>query len=237
MKINACWDAICSTLICCLLAGMAAAQEVQPETPLSRPRPYLYGGLQLDGNGSAVLDYVVGAGIQENTSRFIFDGLGEYSNTRKTDDNTINNHSGRTRLLYGAARYRFANRWFVGGGARWSELSTTNYAKQSWHPFFGGGRDWNCCRFSLDYLWMGAEHVNRQGCPVPNGQCTNGTKGFDFQMFLPSPASHSHVLFRMDFLPIWFHTTVTTTDPALTREQMGETGIGSFVQYTLLFRY
>jgi len=224
-------------LTCWLLAGCGLAQEVQPEASIIRPRPYFYSGLQLDGNGSAVLDYVVGAGIQENTRHFVFDGLGEYSNTRKTDDNTINNHNGRTRLLYAAPRYRFANRFFVGGGARWSELSTTNYVKQSWHPFIGGGRDWNCCRLSLDYLWMGAEHVNRQGCPVPNGQCTNDTRGLDFQMFMPSPTSRSRVLFRMDFLPFWFHTTVTTTDPALTRQQMSELGMGSVLQYTLLFRY
>jgi hypothetical protein len=219
------------------LPGGVWAQDIQPDIPLVRPRPYFYGGLQLDGNGSAVFDYVVGAGIQENAQHFVFDGFAEYSNTRKIDDNTVNNHSGRTRLLYGAPRYRFSNRWFVGGGARWSELSTTNYVKQSWHPFVGGGKDWDCCRVTLDYLWMGAEHVDRQGCPVPNGQCTNGTKGVDFQMFLPSPAARSHVLLRMDFLPFWFHTTVTSTDPELTRQQMSETGVGSVLQYTLLFRY
>jgi hypothetical protein len=96
---------------------------------MKRPRPYFYGGMSLQGNGSSALNYAVGSGIQENAPHFLFDGYAEYSNTRKTDDNTINNFHGRTRLLYATGRYRFKNGWFVGPGARWSELSTTNYVK------------------------------------------------------------------------------------------------------------
>jgi hypothetical protein len=224
-------------LLSCPCALKLMAQEPEQQSFITRPRPYFFGGIELDGNGSAVLNYVVATGIQENTSHFIFDGYGEYTNTRKINDNTFNNHGGRTRLLYAAPRYPFAKGWFVGGGARWSELSTTNYVKQSWRPFIGGGKDWKSDRVSLDYLWTGADHVNRQGCLVPKGQCTNDVKAIDFQWFMPSPSSRSHVLFRMDFEPFWFHTTVTTTDPSLTRQQKGQIGAGAVAQYTLVFRY
>jgi len=225
------------SLILISVATLAVAQESNLPVGMKRPRPYFYGGLDLEGNGSDVLDYIIGAGIEENTRHVLFDGYGEYTNTRKTSDNTINNHSGRTRVLYAAPRYRLRSGWFVGGGLRWSELSTTNYVKQGVRPFLGGGKDWHSARVSVDYLWTMSEHVNSQGCPVPKGQCTNGVTGIDFLWFMPSPMSKSHVLFRMDFTPFWFHTTVTTTDPVLTARQRGEIGVGSTLSYTLLFRY
>ena len=215
---------------------MVAAQE-NGQFLIKRPRPYFFTGLELDGNGSKVLNYAFGSGIQQDGNRFMFDGYAQYVNTRKSDDNTINNHSGRTRTLYGAPRYRLTNGWFLGGGGRWTELSTTNYVKQAWRAFAGGGKDWRPARVSVDYLWTVSEHVNRQGCVVPNGQCTNGVQGIDFQWFMPSPRSRSHFLFRMDFTSFWFHTTVTTTDPVLTKQQLGEHSVGSTLSYSMLFRY
>ena len=207
------------------------------ERPITRPRPYLFGGPELDGNGAAVLNYSIAAGIQQEAKHYSFDTRAEYINTRKTNDNTINNHSGHTRQLYGAARYRLSNGWLLGGGARWSELSTTNYVKQNWSPFAGGGKDWTDVGVRLDYVWNASEHVNRQGCVVPNGQCTNGEKGFDFQYFVPSLSSGSHVVFKIDLLPIIFHTTVTSTDPKLTRNQEGDVGTASWLQFSLMFRF
>jgi hypothetical protein len=218
-------------------SAVALGQEPGARGPITRPRPYLFSGLSLQGNGSAVLNYAVAAGLQQNTRHFIFDGYAEYTNTRKTDDNTINNHNGRTRLLYAAPRYRLLNDWFFGGGVRWNELSTTNYVKQAFRAFAGGGKDWRSARVSVDYLRTVSEHVNAQGCPVPHGQCTNAVQGIDFQWFMPSPSSRSPVLFRMDLTPFWFHTTVTTTDPMLTRQQTSERGVGSNLEYTILFRY
>jgi hypothetical protein len=55
------------------------------------------------------------------------------------------------------------------------------------------GRDWDIARVSLDCLWKASEHVSPSGCPVPNGQCTNGTKGFDFQLI--SLRRHQEVTF------------------------------------------
>ena len=212
--------------------------DTKVERPITRPRPYFFGGPELDGNGAAVLNYQVGAGIQEEAKHYSLDTFAQYINTRKIDDNTINNHNGRTRELYGAARYRLPHGWLLGGGARWSELSTTNYVKQHWSPFVGGGKDWpEEVGIRIDYLWNASEHVNRQGCPVPNGQCTNGEKGFDFQYFVPSLSSNSHVVFKIDLLPILFHTTVTSTDPALTRQQENQRSIASWLDFTLLFRY
>jgi hypothetical protein len=220
-----------------MMAQSYSGQDTANASSISRPRPYFYGGLDLDGNGSAVLNYAIGAGIQENTNRFIFDASAAYANTRKTNDNTINNHSGRTRHLAAAPRYRLPNGWFLGGGASWDELSTTNYVKQAFRPFIGGGKDWQITRITADYLWTASEHVNRQGCLVPHGQCTNGVRGLNFMWFMPSPRSRSHVLFRMNLSSFWFHMTVTTTDPALTRKQESELSVGSDLEYTVLFRY
>lgn len=222
------------------IAGTLCAQrynDAEVVRPITRPRPYFFGGTDLDGNGAAVLNYTIGAGVQQETKHYSFDAFARYINTRKIDDNTINNHSGRTRELYGAARYRLQNGWLLGGGARWSELSTTNYVKQHWSPFAGGGKDWEDAGMRIDYLWNASEHVSRNGCTVPNGQCTNGEKGFDFQWFVPSLRSNSRVLFRMDVLPIIFHTTVTSSDPVLTHQQKSDVGIASWLDFTLLFRY
>lgn len=225
------------TVVLCSAIGNGMAQDLEQKPPITRPRPYFYSGLDLEGNGSTVVNYVIGAGVQENTPHVLFDGYAAYMNTRKTDDNTINNHNGRTRFLYAAPRYRLKSNWFVGIGARWTELSTTNYTKQGFRVFAGGGRDWTSTRISADYLRTVSEHVNRQGCPVPHGQCTNGVQGIDIQWFAPSPSSRSHLLFRMDLTPFWFHTTVTTTDPVLTRRQQGEISAGSILEYTIVVRY
>lgn len=207
------------------------------ERPITRPRPYFFGGPQLDGNGAALLNYTFGAGVQEEAKHYSFDTFAEYTNTRKINDNTVNNRSGRTRELYGAVRYRLPDGWLVGGGARWSELSTTNYVKQNWSPFFGGGRDWTDVGMRVDYLWNASEHVSAKGCPVPNGQCTSGERGIDFQYFVPSLSAGSHVVFRLDLLPIVFHTTVTSTDPVLTRAQIGDVHPASWLEFAVLFRY
>lgn len=223
-------------LLAFVFVTLAAAQE-GGQVLIKRPRPYFFTGMDLEGNGSKALNYIVAGGIQQEADRFSLDAYAQYVNTRKTDDNTVNNHSGRTRTLYAASRYRLRNGWFVGGGSRWTQLSTTNYVKQAFRPFAGGGKDWSNTRVSVDYLWTLSEHVNPQGCLVPNGQCTNGVQGLDFQWFIPSPRSQSHFLFRMDLTAFWFHTTVTTTDPVLTKQQLGEHSVGSTLSYTMLFRY
>jgi len=223
-------------LLAVLCVGLAAAQE-RSRVLITRPRPYFFTGLDLEGNGSRALNYAIASGIQQERGAFILDAYAQYVNTRKNDDNTINNHSGRTRTLYAVSRYRLQNGWFVGAGSRWSQLSTTNYVKQAFRPFAGGGKDWPSARASVDYLWTLTEHVNRQGCPVPDGQCTNRVQGFDFQLFMPSPRSRSHFLFRMDLTSFWFHTTVTTTDPVLTKRQLGQHSMGSTLSYSMLFRY
>jgi len=220
----------------CVSAFLCAAQEGD-QALIKRPRPYFFTGVQLDGNGSKVINYDIASGIQQEGARFSLDAYTQYVNTRKTNDNTIDNFNGRTRTIHFMPRYRASNGWLIGVGARWNQLSTTNYVKEATRVFVGGGKDWPSTRVSVDYLWTLSEHVNSQGCPVPHGQCTNGVQGLDFQWFLPSPRSRSHFLFRMDFTPFWFHTTVTTTDPVLTKQQLSEHSVGSTLSYTMLVRY
>jgi hypothetical protein len=81
-----------------------------------------------------------------------------------------------------------------------------NHSKQAFRPSIGGGKDYfhNHCaaedcvnqwsmRWQVDYTLKGAEHVDPQGCTVPNGQCTNDLQGPMLSLYMPSPALARHV--------------------------------------------
>ena len=106
------------------------------------PRPFIYGGLGLNGGGYAPLSGKVGAGLRIDQDHLIWSASAAYDNSHKSNDNTTNNTNGHERALDSSIYYRFTNGWFAGGGASWSELSTTNYTKQGFHPSVGGGKDY-----------------------------------------------------------------------------------------------
>jgi hypothetical protein len=215
------------------------------------PQPYAYGGLGMSrGAGYRPAYAEAGAGFMINTQHVICNAVATYDNGRKVADGTGNNPKGHDRGLASTAYYKFPNRLFLGVGASWSELSTTNYSKQGWSPSVGGGWDYlnkNCAaencvvewsfRAQVDYLLKGTEHVNRQGCPVPNGQCTNGVEGPQFVLSLPSPVSNSHFIFREALGLYESHATITSTDPALSAEQLGQRSMGRFADFALLYRF
>jgi hypothetical protein len=132
-----------SVLFFCLLS-MASTQvlaqnQVLPSSTsdsglsfphLSWPRPFVYGGLGLNGGGYAPMAGKVGAGLRIDKPHLIWAASAAYDTSHKSNDNTLNNDNGHERSLESSAYYRFTNAWFVGGGASWSELSTTNYTKQ-----------------------------------------------------------------------------------------------------------
>jgi hypothetical protein len=215
------------------------------------PQPYIYGGLGLSrGAGYGLASANIGVGLMVNTQHFISDAVATYDNGHKVADGTGNNPQGHDRGLATNAYYKFPAGLFLGAGASWSQLSTTHYSKQAWHPSVGGGFDYlgkKCVaqrchvRWSLrtqfDYLFIGSEHVDRQGCSVANGQCTNGVQGVKLRFYLPSPVSNSHFIFR-EMLGIYdSHATVTSTDPRLTAEQIGQRSRAVFLEYTLLYRF
>ncbi len=214
------------------------------------PRPFIYGGLGLNGGGYAPLSGKVGAGLRIDQEHLTWSASAAYDNSHKSNDNTVGNTSGHQRALDSSIYYRFSNGWFAGGGASWSELSTTNYTKQGFHPSVGGGKDYfhkdcaaeNCVtrwsmRLQVDYKLKGAEHVDARGCSVPNGQCTNDLQGPMVSFFLPSPAMAGHLYWRETVGIYTFHDTVTSTDPALTALQKSHRSATAFLDFTMMYRF
>lgn len=214
------------------------------------PRPFIFGGVGLNGGGYAPLSGKIGGGLRIDQNHLIWSASAAYDNSHKSNDNTIGNANGHQRSLDSSIYYRFSNAWFAGGGASWSELSTTNYTKQGFHPSVGGGKDYfhkDCAgedcvtrwsmRLQVDYKLKGAEHVDAQGCSVPNGQCTNDLQGPMVSFFLPSPAMAGHLYWRETVGVYTFHDTVTSTDPALTALQKSHRSTTAFLDFTMMYRF
>jgi hypothetical protein len=217
---------------------------------LSWPRPFIYGGLGLNGGGYSPASGKIGSGLRIDNTHLIWAASAAYDNSHKSNDNTLNNTNGHKRSLESSVYYRFTNTWFVGGGASWSQLSTTNYTKQDFHPSVGGGKDYfhkecaaeNCVsnwsfRLQVDYKLKGAEHVDAKGCSVPNGQCTNELQGPMVSFYIPSPAASGHLFWRETVGIYSFHDTVTSTDPVLTAAQKSRRSVASFLEFTMMYRF
>ncbi len=217
---------------------------------LTWPRPFIYGGLGLNGGGYSPASMNVGTGLRIDTDRLIWVANAAYDNAHKTNDNTIDNFKGHDRSIDSSIYYRFHTGWFLGGGAGWSQLSTTNYSKQEFHPSLGAGKDYfhkecaaeDCVtrwsfRLQADYKLKGSEHVDARGCSVPNGQCTNALQGPEVSFYLPSPAGAGHLFWRETVGIYSFHETVTSTDPALTALQESHRSVTSFVEFTMMYRF
>jgi hypothetical protein len=228
-----------------------AASDSGPSFPkITWPRPFIYGGLGLNGGGYTPASGKVGAGLRIDSDHFIWMANAAYDNAHKSNDNTLNNQKGHERSLESSIYYRFTNGWFAGGGAGWSELSTTNYTKQQFHPSVGGGKDYfhkDCAaedcvtrwsmRLQVDYKLKGTEHVDAKGCSVPNGQCTNDLQGPMLSFYMPSPAAKGHLFWRETVGIYRFHDTLTSTDPALTALQESHKSTASFVEFTMMYRF
>jgi hypothetical protein len=210
----------------------------------------VYGGLGLNSGGYAPLSGEAGAGLRIDTNRLIWSANATFDNAHKSNDNTVNNYKGYDRGLESSIYYRFDSGWFVGGGGGWSQLSTTNYNKQAFHPFIGAGKDYfhkecageDCVnnwsmRLQVDYKLKGAEHVDAKGCTVPDGQCTNGLQGPEFTFYMPSPALARHLYWRETLGVYTFHNTVTSADPALAALQKSQRSATSFVEFTMMYRF
>jgi hypothetical protein len=185
------------------------------------PHPYAYGGY-------APTALAGGAGLDIELKHLVFDSKASYDTAHKVNDNTVNNHSGHDRGLSGDAFYRF-NKLYVGGGASWTQLSTTNYSKQSWHPAFGMGRDWMRESFSLrgQVLYK-----------LPGSDWQNATQGPELSVWFPSPSTAHHVFWRETIGIYSFHETVTDpSDKVLTAEQTGTRSVTGGVSLTMMYRF
>jgi hypothetical protein len=176
------------------------------------PRPYVEGAVSLMPGGYAPLAVEGGAGVEWNMTHLVIDSLIAYDNGHKTNDGTVNNRKGHDRYLRGFAAFKFGNN-YIGAGARWSELSTTNYTKEnSWHPELGVGHDFSFMRAQA--LWMfNSQHqvVDYPNAPSCYAACSSNERGADLSFWFPSPASSHHIYFRINEVIYRFQNEPATT--------------------------
>ena len=190
------------------------------------------------GGGYAPVAGVAGVGFRIDSDRFLLDAAGEYDSGHKTNDNDQPNPNGHDRTLAGSAYYRHGSKWFFGGGARWDQLSTTNYSKSAWRPTIGGGMDYfrhNCApenclggfsmQMSVDYITTGSDWQN-------------GSHGPQFTVYIPSPSLKGHIFLREELGIYRIHETVTDrTNIVMTGEQTSDHAWDSFLEVTIMCRF
>lgn len=185
------------------------------------PHPYVNGGLDLMPSGYASLAAQGGVGIMYNLPHLVLDTYAGYDNGRKENDNTLNNYKGHDRFLRGFAGFKQGT-YYAGVGARWSQLSTTNYTKGgdafsagSWHPEVGGGKDWSAygaplfLRTQVLYMFNESKEVTYYPSAPTCYGCGNGSHGADITLWFPSPAKGGHLFFKMNVVLFRFHDSVT----------------------------
>jgi len=193
------------------------------------PHPFIYSGPSLLGNGYQTFAGNLEGGFLLNANKLMGDVEGHYMNAKKTNDATVNNRKGHERYLQGRLFYPLRKNLYLGGGAQWSETSTTNYTKRAWRPTFGGGGDyfapdWSC-RWQLLYITKGSGR-------------SNGVQGPEFQFWLPSPASKKHFFYRQTLGVYLFHMTVTDPrDANLTAWQTSQKSHAAFLDFTFGWRF
>ena len=215
-----------------------------------RPRPYVTAGIDLLPAGYASLALQGTAGFEWNPKYLAFDAYAGYDNGRKENDATSNNYSGHDRFLRAFAGPKIGP-WYAGVGARWSQLSTTNYTKGgtpfaagSWHPEVGGGRDFSTHDYPL-FMRVQSAYMARPSKEVthyPDGTncdgCGSGSHGADITLWFPSPAHSGHFFAKMNIVLFRFHDSIT--DPknvALTRAQTGNGHIGDSTEFMIGARF
>jgi hypothetical protein len=213
---------------------IASAQQYAPayETwaqPSWMPHPIVFGGPSLVGNGYQTAALNAGGGFLIGSKQLFSDVEGRYMNARKTDDNTVDNDSGHERFLLGRAFYRVRPGLYFGGGAQWSETSTTNYDKQAWRPTFGLGGDHFGNGYSLRWQTL---YI------MPGTDRANAMQGPEIQVWFPSPASSSHFFFRETLGIYEFHETITDpTNASLTAQQKSDRSAAAFADFAVGWRF
>ena len=102
-----------------LTSNHAAAQNLFPNSSGSKipwPHPFVYGGVGVNGGGYSPFSGTVGGGLRIDTRHLIWESNASYDNSRKSNDNTLDNDKGHSRHLSSSVYYRFENGWFAGGG-------------------------------------------------------------------------------------------------------------------------
>jgi hypothetical protein len=183
------------------------------------PLPYIYGGLALSGGaGYSPAAGAVGGGLNIDSSRLILLAESSVQNAHKQDSGT-----GSELDLKGRAFLRASAGWYFGGGAQWSKLSTAIYDKQAWRPAFGGGRDLLRENFSMRaqilYVLPGSDHLN-------------AVQGPEISLWMPSPASRSHLFYRQTLGIYGFHQTSVPGDSGVNQRY-----VATFLEFTAMYRF
>jgi len=223
-----------AVLFAVLTFALAAAAQETPASqtwadPSWTPHPIVFTGPSLVGNGYQTAALSGGGGFLLNQSQFFSDVEGRYMNARKTNDNTVNNVSGHERFVEGRLFYRFRPGLYFGGGAQWSETSTTNYTKKAWRPTFGVGGDHFGNGYSMRWQAM---YI------MPGTDRANALQGPELQVWFPSPASRSHFFFRQTLGIYEFHSTITDpTNASLTAQQTAARSTAAFLDFAVGWRF
>lgn len=221
----------------------------------SYPLPYISAGGSLMPAGYASAAFNFGGGIMMDTRYFVLDSYAGYDTGHKDNDGTTynqDNNKGHDRYLRGLASYKHGNAYF-GVGARWSELSTSNYIKGgtiftagAWHPVIGAGYDFLAndkfyplfMRGQVTYFFK----ESKESIKYPNGTtcdgCGNGSNGIDLSLWFPSPARKHRLFLRMNFTIFGYHDTITEPyNTILTQEQIANKHITMADEFMLLWRF
>ena len=206
------------------------------------PRPFVYGGLGLNGGGYAPVVGKIGSGLRIDNTHLIWAASAAYDNSHKSNDNTLNNANGHERSL-GIFDLLPLHQCLVCGWRRQLEPAcrpptTPNRTSTlrlvagriTFHKECVGktcASDWSF-RLQVDYKLKGAEHVDAKGCSVPNGQCTNELAGPMISSITLAGSITGHLFWRETVGIYSFHDTVTSTDPVLTAAQKSRRSV-SFV--------
>lgn len=216
-----------------ILATASVAQKMPASESVAEdswvPRPILFVGPSLVGNGYQALALTEGGGFLLNSPLLLGGVEGSYMNARKTADNTINNDSGHERFLQGRLFYKYHPGLYFGGGAQWSETATRNYLKRAWRPTFGAGGDHfgngYSMRWQVIYILPGTDHQN-------------AVQGPEIQIWFPSPASRSHLFYRQTLGLYEFHSTITDpANAALTAQQTSDRSVAGFLDFAIGVRF
>jgi len=224
----------CASVFVLMLSVMACAQEKSPAfgQPTSTswiPRPVLFGGPSLVGNGYQSIAANLGAALLLKSNKMIGDFEAFYMDAKKTNDATVENRKGHERFLQGRMFFPWRRGMYFGGGVQWSETATTNYTKKEWRPTFGAGQDYFAedfsCRWQILYVTKGSDR-------------SNAVQGPEIQLWLPSPASKSHFFYRQTAGVYEFHTTLSNPgNPVLTSQQTSDRHAAVFVDFSFGWKF
>lgn len=174
--------------------------------------PYVRAGPVLTGGAYRPLALQAEAGLDLETRFCVANASAAYDNDRMTKDRDQPNRKGHDRFLDGGIYCRILgrllpNRFFIGGGYRWSQLSTTNYTKTANRPQIGGAYDFvhrSCAQCERDFS-MRIE----MNWVITGNDWQNGTHGPEIALTFPSPREKHHWFWEQRTGIYRSHATVT----------------------------